>query len=393
MQLQDDIRSLAEQIGDRHSSDRSYTLVLGSEIATAAGLPPLEQLVAEAGLSPADAADRRIIERLLWDRPVPPFMYDAAGLVRDGFFPRVITTGYDNLLERALVDAGLRNGNHFAVVDLGADAGRQPSPGSARIRIVRCHGATVIRPGAMDRAMGMRFEAGRTVLVVVGYQFESPALEGWLASLDGCELWWVSPTGDGGAASRIGWRGEWHTVTGEATTPETFFGQLSLLLVHLPTASAGSLDEAGTSPGDDELDALYLHSRLDQANVVRRSIEQRITSGADPAAVKQLRAQDDEISRLGQSYQTPAAGAGPSAANAASELLGRFEVLRAQLEPLVADGSAPVDQDTLAFVDGQIDALRREATKTDANATVVTAASAAMDGLLQTVTPYLSQAS
>jgi hypothetical protein len=402
VQLQEDIRSLAEQIGGRHEGGHRYTLLLGAGIADAAGLPSFAELASRAGLSDADAADRRIVERLLWDVPVPPFYYDVAGLVRDGSFPRVITTSYDDLLERALIDAGLRRGNHFVATDL-IPSGRAAAPSSsARLRIVRCHGAPTVPRAAMDRALGSGWEPALDRLVVVGYEFESPGLEEWLRSLDGGELWWVSSTGPGDAASRIGWRGEWHTVTGDATAPETFFGQLSLLLIHLPRPSDAYPDTEMTSPGDAELDALYAQGRLGQANLVKRSIEQRITSsGADPAAAAQLAAQDDEITRLQQeSYAPPLTRGGPareapppptSMAGEAADLMGRFTDLRGRLERLVGDAATPVDADTLAFVDGQIDALRRESTKPEPNAVVVAGASAAMEGLLREVAPYVDR--
>lgn len=409
MQLQEDIRSLAEQIGGRHAGGHRYTLLLGAGIADAAGLPSFAELASRAGLSDADAADRRIVERLLWDVPVPPFYYDVAGLVRDGSFPRVITTGYDDLLERALIDAGLRRGNHFVATDLVPSVRGVATASAARLRIVRCHGAPTVPRATMDRALGSSWEPALDRLVVVGYEFESPGLEDWLRSLDGGELWWVSSTGPGDAASRIGWRGEWHTVTGEATTPETFFGQLSLLLIHLPRPSDAYPETEMTSPADDELDALYAQGRLGQANLVKRSIEQRLTSsGADPAAAAQLAAQDDEITRLQQESSVPTRrGAGPSRdapplappppppaaslARQAADLMDRFSDLRRRLEPLVRDAAAPVDADTLAFVDGQIDALRREATKQEPNAVVVAGASAAMEGLMREVAPFVER--
>jgi hypothetical protein len=53
------------------------------------------------------------------------------------------------------------------------------------------------------------------------------------------------------------------------------------------------------------------------------------------------------------------------------------------------DPRAPIDADTMAFVDGQIDALRREAAKDRPNAPVVAAAGAALDGLLGEVASYV----
>ncbi len=394
MQLQDDLRSLAEHIGGGDPSDRGYTLLLGSGVGVAAGVPSFAELASRAGISADAIPDRRIVERLLWDLPVPPFYYDVAGLVRDGSFPRVITTGYDDLLERALGDAGLRRGNHFVAVDLGA-TGRTALPSaSARIRIARSHGASSITHAAMDRALGQAFGKGRDRLVVVGYEFESPSLDSWLASLDGGELWWVAPSGGDEAASRLRWRGEWHALDGDAAAPAAFFGQLSLLLLHLPATSVSYPDGGADmpSPGDAELDALYLQGRLNQASIVKRSIEQRITSsGADPAALTQLTAQADEITRLEQQAASGATPPGADVAppNPAAELLGRFENLRTQLARLVGDSRAPVDADTMAFVDGQIDALRREAGKERPNVPVVAAAGAALDGLLGEVASYV----
>lgn len=403
MQLQQGIRDLADRINGRPESAPPYILILGVGVAKAAKVPSLEELSKQYG-DPVDPANRRLIERLMWNIPAPSFYYDVSGLVRSGAFPNVITTSYDDLLERSLVDAGLRPGHHFESIDLTAPVAPSKSSSSVRIHILRCHGTASFAPTTLTLALGRQGRGNGLGIVAVGYEFESPGLDLWMQSQRGGDLWWVSEKPDDTAPSRLGWTGERQAISGDAAVPEAFFNQLALWIsfggdaaAYAPDAPEG--EDRLSSGGDDPLDTLDVRRRLEQAKVVKGSIEQRIqSSGADPAATNQLTYQTNQISELekqvlsGPTAGTAAEPEATPAENPAVALLERYRALKTQLSPLLEDPAAPVDADTMQFVDGQISALEREATKTAPNTAVVAAASAAMDSLVGEVSSFPASA-
>jgi hypothetical protein len=304
VRLQQDLRTLAGRVGDAERRGEPYLLVLGAACAEAASVPSLEQLSREVGAS-VGAGQRRLIEKLLWSVPVPSFYQDLANLARAGMFPLIFTTGYDNLVERALFDLGLRAGHHFEVIDL---AGRPESPergdGPIGLRIV--HGTEVggrgIEPQALDAALEASRPRGRLDVVLVGYRGEAPTLERWLSAQAPGELWRVSDE----SQPTVAWRGEVQELTGEDGAPETFFGKLGLLLLGTdagfdPDVAYESNFEDLTTRGDAQVDYTFAKQRLDRAKAVKGSIERRASSsGADPAAASQLAYQDREIAALEQ---------------------------------------------------------------------------------------------
>jgi hypothetical protein len=359
---------------------RPYVLVLGAGCPQAAKVPSLEELRETWG---EDVDDPAGLEAILWSVEVPPFYYDIANLARAGYFPVVVTTGYDRLLERALVDLGLRPGDQFETVEPAAWRGRAPvPPPDADVRVVHAHGLDDGDPvgdpvGALD--LGTGHEPGEPLeTVLVGYQGESPSLDRWLGAAAGGDLWWANADDEhGDHLGPAGWRGEVALITGNEAVPSTFFGQLALMLLRLPAIDTLKQTEPVGQRGDAWYDREYTQSRLNQANTVKRAIESVVPgSSVDPARQSQLSYQQQEIVRLEQDLVSR---------DVVDRLLKRHYTTAAQLKDRAAQRPDSVDPDTLAFLDGQIVTLEREAAKPQPNGVVISAAEASLGALQDTL--------
>ena len=375
MKLDQGVRALADRVKGGAADADPYLLVLGADVARAANVPSLDELSRRVGQA-VEPGDRRMIDRLLYDTPAPAFYQNVANVIREGFLPQVATTGYDSLLERTLEDAGLRAPYHYASLDVGdsrSDEGSASRAGpDTRLRIVHVHGTAA--PGRLAAALGVPERGHPLRVVVVGFEFESPIVEEWLAHADAGDLWWVARDVAEDPQARLRWAGDFAAITGDGAAPNDFFGQLGLILLGLPD---------GTAPGDDDDPALeeqLYRTKLAQAKVYKQSIEQRVASvGSDPAAARQLDYQTQQIGELEQQL----------ARSSASGDLERMRAFAGQLDQAAASGSA--NPETAAFFHSQLDTLERELTKTDPNRTIVTAAQAAMNGIVSELGPTLGR--
>lgn len=376
MQLEQGLEELASRIANPDIP--GYVLVLGTGCAKAAGVPSITELQAQFG---AEADDPEALESLISDVPVPSFYHEIASMARSGHLPIVITTTFDRLLERALLDSGLRPGSHYTVVELAADPAEQRSADGYGVRppitLIRCNrssGDQSLNGARIDAAIGRSDPAAPISLVLAGYGFDCPPLEHWGRGNPGGEAWWIAEDApDRNEVGRLGWNAEMRVIDGPAAAPEQFFGQLALVLLRLPLLRSLRSQDLPTSSGDDWLDEEFKRSRLQQAKTVKRAIEGSYSSSAaDPGTVSQLAYQTQEIGRLEQELATP---------QAASRLVQRFKIARDHLDRLVDDANSPVDTDTVAFVDAQVDSLEREAAKKHPSRPVMAAAESALDTL------------
>lgn len=371
MRLDQDLRTLSERMRDAASVGAPYVLVLGAASAHEAGVPTLDELGSRAGLH-LEPTNRSLIDRLLYDLPVPAPYQDIANLSREGYLSPVVTTAYDTLIERALTDAGLRAPSHFSVVELGVDD-ESASPDSSLgaslqvIHVFDAHGAPVA-PATLARAV-RRHEGAALNVVVVGFQFESPAILEWLKAAPHGHLHWVSAEPRPDAHGQLGWRGEWAETTGESGEPAEFFGRLSLLLLGLRSSVADATDESG------ELDSAYLQNRLETAKVAKYAVGRSRMSAFDPGAMSQLSYQQRQIDELEIKL----------AAASSQALLTRMRHYRQWLEQRVDDPSVPVDEATVEFFDTNLRVLEREVAKREPNQTVLKAAQGALEGVVHSV--------
>jgi hypothetical protein len=204
----------------------------------------------------------RMMRSLYAKVPVPSFYQDLALMVRERFFPTIVTTNFDTLLELALEGVGLRNSDYL-VTALGSRTGsdrpsRNQRPGSGPLtHIVKLNGDL-----AQDTAYWTTTQIEEAVassgpwikpdlsgdLIMVGHLPGERPVDGWLAHAPNRELWWISADNGPTPAAVSAWSNEVHELTGDLGRPQIFFQQLALRLLRAPEAS-----EAGT-PVDESRD-------------------------------------------------------------------------------------------------------------------------------------------
>jgi hypothetical protein len=377
MQLQDDVRALGERLTKlKGSGAPPYIVVLGVGYAQAAGVPDLQDLASRLNETPEVVAQHA---DLLLDLDVPTFYQDLVGLAAAGSLPVILTTSYDHLFEQALFNAGLRANSHFNVDEAKASLGSDVSP-SVRdrggISVVRLFGLAPDDPLMADwlrRAIGIP-DAPPVDLIMVGYEYESPALQRWLSKQGGGDLWWASEVPL--VSGRLGWSGETHELAGDAGRPDTLFGQLSLLTLRLPTINLLNRADPSAAPSDDVdwLNRQYVQNQLQQVKVVKRAIEASTpAAGADAAVTSQLAYQRQEIGRLEGELRVPV--------NAAGQLLDRFKAARSRVQDSGDERGGGVDPDTVSFIENQIQVLEKELTKTEPSQLVLAAAEGALQAI------------
>ena len=385
MKLQQDLQLLAGRIAAAQSAGKPYLLVLGKSCADAANLPSLEELSKQNGIT-VGPGDRGLIERMLYSFPVPTFYLDLANLARSGYFPRIISTGYDNFLERALFDLDLRPGHHFESIDVyGRRSSAPPTESSERmgrlerIRIIHTYaiGDEQMDPTLLSDLVAPVGSGGLDV-VLVGYRNEAPPVEAWLTSQSAQDLWWVSDE----ASMSLPWNGNVQELRDEDGAPETFFGKLGLLLASAATSATDAGHEANiaelASSEAGDLDYKFAKKRLDQLYATKGSIEQRAaSSGVDPAAASQLEYQAREIANLEQQI----------AGQSLNDVVQRMSAYNERLAKAASDPDHPVQPETAQFFNQQLNLLIEESGKSPPNRTIVTSLQQSLEGMTRDLGP------
>ncbi len=338
--------------------------------------------------------------------PVPAFYQDLAILVKTGYFDRVLTTNIDNLFEQALNGVGLRIGSDYEVISLISPQDSQKSWHSGSrfgnlLRIIKLYGdvgqsETILTPQEIEQVLESQSSIKSSLkshTIMVGYEFESEAINRWLTFVPGGELWWVNSSDpDRTQTEPIEYVRNFTTVTGETGNPQTFFSQLVQLLLRQPLqlgnislsgdyspdspsySSAGDATMAetslgddypeGTSPGDEELDAEYLHDQLRRYLSTLYSLEQTVIPGEiNPQLQTQIEYQkrlvfevEDQLRELSRrSAPTPPV----------MDLLGK-------IAESVINSSA--DPDTTSFLQEQASTIEREYSRDEPNQHIVSGA-------------------
>jgi hypothetical protein len=226
-------------------------LVLGSEFARSAGMPPFSEIAARilrepVGDAPAmapphgleaaflgfleglGAPDRLALATQASDAvPIPEAAQELALLARDGFFGAILTTSFDSLVERALESAGLVYDRDFAVFDL-LD-GPPPPSRQRQLAVLKAYSPSGIR---RSDELGSLVDE---IAVVIGSGSDDPDLE--LLTYQGGDVWWFGTVEPHQALRDALLRSRSHVyvVSGPTRTPDRFFGELSLRLQQLPS--------------------------------------------------------------------------------------------------------------------------------------------------------------
>lgn len=330
------IDDLAEHLRQRNTPGRQadgwgpYILFLGGGCSLAAGAPSTVEIARTAlgtfGFETDSASldDARVLERFeahtsslssaqltrmlqsLYARvAVPAFYQDLALLVRDRFFPLIITTNFDTLLEQALAALGVRN-TDFRVTTFGS---RRASTGADRdapqpplTHLVKLHGDLAqnrvhFLPEDVERALHESRHWIKSDLkgdiVMVGHILSDDPVDTWLAHSPHRELWWVAEAPPEKPERVHGWTDDYHEVSGEIGRPQVFFTQLVLRLLRAPASKreSAATDAALTTEG--------LQQELSRSMALLYNLDQEGIAGERPSNVQaQIDYQKRLISKL-----------------------------------------------------------------------------------------------
>jgi SIR2-like domain len=333
-----------------------YILFLGEQCARAAGAPTAEKIAREAlrtfgldtspsseGAPEQEVIDRfvaqtehlsssqivRMVRSLFAGVPVPSFYQDLALLVREHYFPLILTTNFDNLLEQALAAAGVSQ-SEYQVTSFASrwrsspPASAEPSPREPLTHLVKLHGdlaqdTVLFSPDQVETALqGSRQWIKAELkgdLIMVGHELSGDPIDNWLSHSRDRQLWWVSVQPPDDPAVRS-WSTEHREITGDVARPQVFFSQLALRLLREtePVSApemmevlalgaeaevAEGVAEAPTETAAEEPLAEILQREVRRNQSVLYSLEQELPPGQRPTQMQaQIDYQKRQISKL-----------------------------------------------------------------------------------------------
>src|SRR5262245_102028 len=342
---------MRERIGPNPSTWRGpYILFLGEGCAKAAGAPSREDLAREAlkmfkyepdAVSSASSGKElfdqftahtsslstrqfgRMLRQLYANVPVPSFYQDLALLIRESYFPLVVTMNFDTLLEQAVAAAGVRE-TQYKITTFGR-GGRSSSPVEASTppltHLVKLHGdlaqdIAYLNPDEIEDALSSSKQWIKQVLagdiIMVAHEMGSdPIIDQWLAHTPQRELWWVndSPPPD---MQRVSfWTSQpLKEITGDLGKPNVFFSQLALRILRAPEVPT---PEEFMAPEARPLEAQPPEAALAQTlqveilrnQAVLYNLDQdRSATQENPQLQAQIQYQKRRVSRLEDRYRS-----------------------------------------------------------------------------------------
>jgi hypothetical protein len=326
-------------------------ILLGSECATAAGVPSDSQIAREliARLTtsssmtksapprrpsgpppPPGAGDEavlgwfqsylgslgpaqryKVLEPHYRAVPVPTFYHDLANLVAAGWVTHVLTTNVDSLFEQALDRAGLRFGADYEVIVVGAPYAERRGP-EPRLRLVKLHGDLGLTqlpagPDEIERVLSEQRSVFRgqllDELIVVGHQLGAGTpVDDWLWRTSGRELWWALPSvpDPAGPLAALADIRPVRLLAGENRgTPASLFARLAFLLLQVPALEVLDLLSAD-APDDLALEQAFQHSEVLKSRAMTHDLQEQLVPGVHDPAVDAELAQQYGRSRSGQ---------------------------------------------------------------------------------------------
>ncbi len=390
------------------TSPGPYILFLGEGCARAAGVPELPQLartamklfgstlpegsndekVTEAffqqiqTMKPAHVA--RMLDRLFATTPIPTFYQYLAQLVRERFFPLILTTSYDTFLEQALSNTGLRQ-TEYRVTTFGQHMMSSSTSGNPNhfTHIVKLHGDIArevvhLTPEQVQAALSesrqfIKAEL-RGDLILVGYSFADEQLNRWLMHEPQRELWWVAPESPTGPQFQM-WTNDPHVISGEESRPQIFFSKLATRLLQPGQFGLKVSDEEDSyegleslasvappePPADEEPLADVLQSEIRRAQGVLSSLEQEAPPELRPPAVQaQIAYQKKAVSRLEEKMRT--------LPEVKPKLIAIMDLINASVHR-----SSMIAPDVQIYLDSQIATVKSEMEKDSPNPFLVSA--------------------
>jgi hypothetical protein len=336
---------MRERIGPNSSNWRGpYILFLGEGCAKAAGAPSREDLVREAlkmfEYGPdvgSDAASNqslfdqftahtsslssrqfgRMLHQLYANVPVPSFYQDLALLIREHYFPLVVTMNFDTLLEQALAAVGVRN-TQYKITTFGR--GRSSSPvealDSPLTHLVKLHGdlAQDIAHLTLDQIEGalsssrqwIKQDLAGDIIMIAHETGSDPIIDRWLAHNPQRELWWVNELPPADMQRVTSWTSQpLHEISGDFGKPNVFFSQLALRILRAPEVpSSEALVLPKPQPPEAAL-AQTLQVEILRNQAVLYNLDQdRSATQENPQLQAQIQYQKRRMSRLEDRYRS-----------------------------------------------------------------------------------------
>jgi SIR2-like protein len=382
------------------------TLFLGAGCASAAGVPSTVNIAREALdtfkledfipqsesellqlfykhldlLPPADVA--RMLQTLYARVPVPAFYQDLARMVRGGWFPLILTTSYDTLLEQALDNAGVpRASIRVTTLTTGSKLANQAQLESEVVNIVKLHGdlqlsAVQLSPFDIARALDIsgRFVKSELIgdLIVVGHIPGDDPVDRFFVQAPDRELWWVNEQ-DASEVSLMGWALKIQKLHGEIGRPQVFFPQLALRL-------STTVDDVETRAQHDTASVLLGEILRNQSALY--SLDQEFLPSSRPLQVQtQIVYQKQQISRLEDKLR--------SLPDVKPHL---FKIVNKILTGIQSSDLEPNKKKEVShFLTSQIDTLKEELDKPDPNELIVSASLGAAVTLADRISTELKQ--
>jgi hypothetical protein len=210
-------------------------------------------------------------------------------------------------------------------------------------------------------------------MIMVGYMLECEPINRWLSRTQRKELWWVNSAPPDAPENDIrSWAGEVVFMDEEISSPDTFFGQLSLRLLRRPAyeslkksfksyieRSAGpdeSGDVAETSPeSDEEMVIEDLKAKIRSTQSLLNSLEHSMPPGErSPTIQAQIDYQKRQIAQLEDELR--------SMSKCRSQLLGLLKQVNEVLHSAhdKAELRFKVPETTLLFVQKMLDTVSEQ---------------------------------
>lgn len=419
------IDNLSARIRERSSIDSPgswpgpYILFLGEGCARAAGAPSRAAIAREAlrlfgsegdvprpnepddvvfarfakqteKLTPGQMG--RMLRSLHSQIAVPSFYQYLALLVRERYFPLIMTMNFDTLLEQALATAGTRSSD-YRVTTFSRRKVSSPREaiGSSEplTHIVKLHGDLAqdiaqITPEQIEDALNASRQWIKSDLkgdvVMVEHILSDDPIDRWLGHSPQRELWWVGQEPPMDFDKVSSWAtGSINQITGEEGRPQVFFPQLALRLLRAPdqresTESpesspvfAGSKVEGVQSKVTDPL-ADTLHNEILRNQSVLYNLEQEgVTGERSPQVEAQITYHKRQNFRLEDRFRSL-----PDVRSRVVDCVRRIgDRIRDQGRTVISDSAAA--DSMIQFVDTQLDMLERELQKDTPNQIVVSA--------------------
>lgn len=343
------IDDLAEHIRQRCGSDwpGPYILFLGEGCAIAAGAPsrvaiarqvirtftPPPGLGLETPPSGSDESDdsvfarfaklteqlspaslARLLRTAYTQVAVPSFYQYLALLVRERYFPLIMTMNFDTLLEQALANAGARS-SEYRVTTISSQRLSSKPRGHEQIdsepltHIVKLHGdlaqgVAQIAPDQIEDALNASRSWIKSDLkgdmIMIEHILSDDPIDHWLSCSPQRELWWIAQAPPADTRKLSSWAGGGvEEISGEMGRPQVFFPQLALRLLNPALMSEQDDSKKAISPDSiSDLTAFQtqaqpsdpladtLHNEILRNQSVLYNLEQEGVSGERPPQVE-----------------------------------------------------------------------------------------------------------